>query len=193
MSTGKVVPVCTMNAYRETGGSCTHSSPMYQTKARGHVYTLGVSPRQKYHSCLPPWMLGWHQRQFSYYGAGKILWPCSESNLDSLVALSQYWLSHPGSFFTDSFGTAIPWKWYPTETKMATLNKASSRASLLRCYATRVGSYLHISWTATPLKMVLPGWHTTLANNYKCVTSLKNKDLEYITAGAWNLPRLPVV
>ena len=120
-------------------------------------------------------MLGGHQRQSSYCGAGKILWPCSESNLDSLVvhhvALSQFWLSHPGSFFTDSIGTAIPWKRCPTATQMATLNKASSEAFLLRCYAAHVGSYLYTSWTATPLKMVLLGCPTTLANNYKCVTS----------------------
>jgi len=76
---------------------------------------------------------------------------------------------------------------------MATLNKAFSEASLLRCYTARVGSYLYTSWTATPLKMVLPGCPTTLVNNYKCVTSLKNKDLNYITAGAWNLARLPMV
>jgi len=47
MSTGSVVPLCIINAYRETEGSCTHSSPKYHTKARGQLYTLGVSPKEK--------------------------------------------------------------------------------------------------------------------------------------------------
>jgi len=82
-------------------------------------HVVSFIPMEKQHSCLPHWMLGGHQRQSLYFGAGKILWPCSETNLDSLVVqhvtLSQYWLSCPGSFCTDNFGTAIPWKRYPTE------------------------------------------------------------------------------
>jgi hypothetical protein len=35
-----------MNAYRETEGSSTHSSPKYQMKAHGQLYTLGVSPME---------------------------------------------------------------------------------------------------------------------------------------------------
>jgi hypothetical protein len=44
---GKVVTVHSMNAYRETGGSSTHSSPKYQMNARGQFYTLGASAMEK--------------------------------------------------------------------------------------------------------------------------------------------------